>query len=182
MATTKINRQNNDIEKRSDSMTSDQTAEADRAAGWLKSVSDPIHLKLLWGLSEKKRHVSDFSKQLGLDQALINHGLAKLRHLGLVEKSRESQQHVYSYSLTKLGSVLVTITRNLESPEDRPEASVNIPAALLKEVSQVTTDPEGWMRRPNPRFEGRRPLELLGTTEEPRILLVIKAAQQGFFA
>lgn len=77
----------------------------------------------------------------------------------------------------KTETVLCLPPHRAEAIDDDP-----IPTSLLKEVGEVTNDPDGWMRRPNSQFEDRSPVELLGTPEEPRILRVIKAAQQGFFA
>jgi uncharacterized protein (DUF2384 family) len=41
---------------------------------------------------------------------------------------------------------------------------------------------EEWLNTPNPQFEGRRPIDLIGTGEEVRVQIIIEAAQQGCFA
>lgn len=53
---------------------------------------------------------------------------------------------------------------------------------LIKKVATVIDDPEEWLNRPNPQFEGRRPIDLVGTDDEIRVHIVIEAAQQGCFS
>jgi uncharacterized protein (DUF2384 family) len=59
---------------------------------------------------------------------------------------------------------------------------LNERSKLIKKVDTVIDDPEAWLHAPNPRFEGRRPIDPIGTDEEVRIHLIIEAAQQGFFS
>ena len=56
-----------------------------------------------------------------------------------------------------------------------------IDPALLKDVGECLDDPEGWFRTPNVIFEGRAPIELLGTPEEARIRERVEAARLGLF-
>jgi hypothetical protein len=43
-------------------------------------------------------------------------------------------------------------------------------------------DPEGWFRTPDAVFDGGRPIELLGTSDEPRLWDRIEAAKLGIFS
>ncbi len=43
-------------------------------------------------------------------------------------------------------------------------------------------DAEAWFRTPNAVFEGRRPVELLGTPDEQTLRERIEAAKYGFFS
>jgi uncharacterized protein (DUF2384 family) len=53
---------------------------------------------------------------------------------------------------------------------------------LVKKVGTVVDDPVDWLNTPNPQFEGRRPIDVIGTDDEVRVHIIIEAAQQGFFA
>jgi hypothetical protein len=56
-----------------------------------------------------------------------------------------------------------------------------IDPVLLEEVGHFLEDAEGWFRTPNTTFEGRAPIELLGTPEEARIRERIDAANLGLY-
>ncbi len=64
-----------------------------------------------------------------------------------------------------------------EIPESTP-----IDSALIEVVSGFVDDPEGWFRTPNIEFEGRRPIDLLGTPDEQRLKDGIEAAKLGMFS
>jgi hypothetical protein len=57
-----------------------------------------------------------------------------------------------------------------------------IDPALLKDVGGFVDDPEGWFHTPNGEFEGREPIELLGTPDEVRLRNRIEAAKLGLFS
>jgi Protein of unknown function (DUF2384) len=57
-----------------------------------------------------------------------------------------------------------------------------IDPAILDDVSGFVDDAEDWFYLPNPAFEGRKPVELLGTAEEPRLRNRIEAAKLGLFS
>ncbi len=57
-----------------------------------------------------------------------------------------------------------------------------IDPGLLEEVGHFLEDAEGWFQTPNAIFEGRAPLDLLGTAEESRIKERIEAAKFGMFS
>jgi uncharacterized protein (DUF2384 family) len=60
--------------------------------------------------------------------------------------------------------------------------SAPIDAKLLEDVAGFVDAPEEWFRTPNAAFEGRRPIELLGTADEPRLRNRIAAAKLGMFS
>ena len=64
------------------------------------------------------------------------------------------------------------------------KASVSTPIEreLLEDVRGFVDDPEEWFRTPNAAFEGRRPIELLGTPDESRLRNRIEAAKLGMFS
>ncbi len=57
-----------------------------------------------------------------------------------------------------------------------------IDPALLKDVGGLVNDPETWFLTPNMVFEGRAPIELLGTPDEQRLRDRIEAAKFGMFS
>jgi Protein of unknown function (DUF2384) len=80
-------------------------------------------------------------------------------------------------------------TKEKESKAARPSKSSKPPVdplpaidpSLLTEVEQFLDDADGWFRTPNMTFEGRAPIELLGTPEESRIRERIEAAKYGLY-
>ena len=61
--------------------------------------------------------------------------------------------------------------KTVRGPKAGEPASVPRPVidpALLKDVGDFLDDPEAWFHTPNGEFEGRMPIELLGTPEEAR--------------
>jgi Protein of unknown function (DUF2384) len=69
-----------------------------------------------------------------------------------------------------------------ETASDAKTASVPIERKLLEDVKGFVDDPEKWFRTPNADFEGRQPIELLGTDDEPRLRNRIEAAKLGMFS
>ena len=54
-------------------------------------------------------------------------------------------------------------------------------AELLELLQVVVQDPEGWLSTPNAQFGGRKPQDLVGTAEEPKIFDLLHAVDQGLF-
>ena len=46
----------------------------------------------------------------------------------------------------------------------------------------LVDDPKAWFLRPNGEFEGRKPIELLGTPDEARLKNRIEASKLGLFS
>lgn len=57
-----------------------------------------------------------------------------------------------------------------------------IDPALIKDVGGFVNDPRAWFLTPNGEFEGRKPIELLGTPDEERLRNRIEASKLGLFS
>jgi Protein of unknown function (DUF2384) len=66
----------------------------------------------------------------------------------------------------------------------KPKADPRPPIdpAMLKDIGGFVDDPEAWFHRPNGEFEGRAPIELLGTPDEARLRNRIEMAKLGMFS
>lgn len=176
-----VHRDDHEVDAGSPTTAVAHDVDLDRASKQLKFVSDPSRLQIMMLLAGGERHVTDVCKDLDQSQPEISQQLILLNSIGLIEAWREGQDDFCR--LTSSGSSLVNTILLLSGPGAiGPFPPDRLPEELREEVAEVTDDPEGWMRTPNPQFEGRRPVDLLGTPDEPRILRVIRAAQQGFFA
>ncbi len=67
-------------------------------------------------------------------------------------------------------------------PAPEPKISRSELTKLIKKVGTVVEAPEDWLNTPNPQFEGRRPIDLIGTDDEIRVHIIVEAAQQGCFS
>jgi hypothetical protein len=84
--------------------------------------------------------------------------------------------HEAYYELTELGARFVDSTLKLleqAGPSTRPALTKSEWKKLVKEAGSAVDDPEDWLNTPNPQFEGRRPLDLIGTREERRVHIII---------
>lgn len=61
--------------------------------------------------------------------------------------------------------------------DDKPIASDEL-AALLR---SVLADPDKWLATPNPQFGGRKPIDLIGASEESRVVNLLRAVDRGLF-
>lgn len=77
----------------------------------LKLVSEESKLKLLCILKQNEHCVCEIVKHLEMSQSLISHHLADLRKAGLVSREKKGQR-VY-YRLTKLGSKIISLFKEL---------------------------------------------------------------------
>jgi uncharacterized protein (DUF2384 family) len=80
-------------------------------------------------------------------------------------------------------------TKASKKQADRPlrgdepnDETAQIDSSLLQDVGGFVDDPEKWFRTSNVEFEGRRPVDLLGTSDEPRLRNRIEAAKLGLFS
>jgi DNA-binding transcriptional ArsR family regulator len=149
-----------------------------------KNVGDPVRLHILLTLAEAERGVTELCTIFGLSQPAISHHLAVLRHGGLISPRRQGKQNLYS--LTKQGQLIANLFREIQpikQPRKRPSPTiVPIDPGLLDDLRGFVDDPEGWFRTPNAEFEGRKPVDLLGTADEPRLRNRIAAAKLGMFS
>jgi hypothetical protein len=72
----------------------------------------------------------------------------------------------------------------VQRPSETKTAVVDPPIdpALLRDVAGFVDDPGLWFHTPNPEFELRTPIELLGTPDEARLRNRIQAAKLGLFS
>jgi DNA-binding transcriptional ArsR family regulator len=150
----------------------------------LKQVSDPVRLHILLTLAEGERGVTELCTIVENSQPAISHHLALLRHGGFITPRRQGKQNLYS--LTKQGQLVANLFREIrphKQPRKRPsQTSVRIDPGLLDDVRGFVDDPESWFYRPNAEFEERKPVDLLGTADEPRLRNRIAAAKLGMFS
>lgn len=69
---------------------------AERAADYLKSLSNPVRLRILCLLIHGECSVGDISDSLGARQSLVSQHLALLRKDGLVKPRRDGQTIYYT--------------------------------------------------------------------------------------
>jgi DNA-binding transcriptional ArsR family regulator len=142
-----------------------------------------VALRIL-GLVDEENSVAQIGTAVALDPSDIRHHLAILHDHGLVSFRRQGRQDLCF--LTDRGRRVLDLVRWLvyiEWPRDEaPVSSTPIDPALLKDVGDLVDDPEAWFRTPNVAFEGRRPIELLGTPDEATLRNRILAAKLGMFS
>jgi ArsR family transcriptional regulator len=150
----------------------------------LKEVSEPTRLRILLALADDgPKNAGQICERLGQGEAEIRHHLALLRASKVVDSHREGEQTFHQ--LTEQGSRFLDSTLGLleeAEPAPRPVISKSELKKLIKKVGTAVDDPEEWLETPNPQFEGRRPIDLIGTDDEIRVHIIIEAAQQGFFS
>ena len=73
------------------------------------------------------------------------------------------------------------ITRKL-TDDTSSSKTMAIDPLLLEQVGAFVDDPETWFRTPNVVFEGRKPVDLIGTDDEARLRNRIEAAKLGMFS
>jgi DNA-binding transcriptional ArsR family regulator len=149
----------------------------------LKEVSDPTRLRILLALADGPKSVSQICKRVGYSEPEVENHLARLRTSRVVDSRREGNKT--SHELTEQGSRFLNSALGLLDAADlvpKPEISQSELKKLIKKVGTVVEDPEDWLNTPNPQFEGRRPIDLIGTDDEIRVHIIIEAAQQGCFS
>jgi len=158
-------------------------ASAPRASSFLKYVSDPSRLQILLALVDGKKSANQISERLGRTPTELSHHLAMLRFSKVVDSNRDGSESYYE--LTEPGTRFVQSILGFLDKTDSAHVPVLDKSSLkklIKKVGTVVDDPEDWLSTPNPQFEGRRPIDLIGTKDEPRVHIIIEAAQQGCFA
>jgi DNA-binding transcriptional ArsR family regulator len=155
-----------------------------KASDVFKIIGDPTRLNILVTLAEGERGVGQLCTILDQTQPTISHHLAVLRYCELISARRQGRQNLYF--LTEQGQQVVAMIREtgpIKDHRDHPAPSVvPIDADLLADVEGFVDDPEDWFLTPNPEFEGRKPVDLLGTPDEPRLRNRIEAAKLGLFS
>lgn len=93
---------------------------------------------------------------------------ALLRKSDVSSGRREDPTMVKGDFLPESNAVLVA---------DHPVPSRDLDALL----AAVVDDPERWLSTPSAQFGGRRPIDLVGTEEEVKIVDLLHAVDQGLF-
>jgi DNA-binding transcriptional ArsR family regulator len=155
-----------------------------RTSALLKVVADPVRLGILATLADGAMGAEELSERVGASLPSVNRHLALLRSHQLIGPGRRGSRD--GDSLTERGEAVVALLRRITAPwPDRPreaEGGAEIDPNLLYDVGGFVDDPETWFRTPNAEFGGRRPVDLLGTDEEPRLRNRIGAAKLGMFS
>jgi DNA-binding transcriptional ArsR family regulator len=156
---------------------------AQKVSWLLKNVGDATRMQILLSLTEGKRSLGEICERVGMQEAALYHHLVLLRQAKVVDSRHEGENTVYQ--LTELGSRFVASALCLVDQGDVSPTQVIGQSKwkkLVKEAGAVVDDPEYWLNMPNPQFEWRRPIDLIGTEDEERVHIVIAAARQGLFA
>jgi ArsR family transcriptional regulator, zinc-responsive transcriptional repressor len=85
--------------------------QAQKAAIFLKNVSDPTRLQVIVMLAEGEKHVGAISDQLNMSQPAVSHHLALLKHGSIIAPRRQGKNNFYG--LTEAGEILAQIVREL---------------------------------------------------------------------
>ena len=136
-----------------------------------------------WRSFNGKKSAVQIRERLGRNQTELSHHLAMLRVTKVVDSCQRGNESFYE--LTEPGKKFVDSIVGFLGEADSPNVPVLDKASLkklIKKVGTVVDDPDEWLNTPNPQFEGRRPIDLIGTSEERRVHIIIEAAQQGCFA
>ena len=143
-----------------------------RASTFFRKVSDPPRLFILRTLLDHDDGVGPLCNAVGQSQSAVSHHLVLLHEGGLIHSRREGNQEVYF--LSGKGPPNRGLIQSLTSP--------TIDSSLLDDVGGFVDDPEVWFHTSNEAFEGRKPIELLGTADEARLRNRIEAAKLGMFS
>ena len=160
--------------------TSRPTQKVATASAMMKMASDPVRINALLMLAEGDRNVGELATAFGQSQPAISHHLALLRYGGLIQPRRQGKQKFYF--LTENGREFAIFLSKLVPKKSRTAQASPIDKSLLEDVGGFVDNPQDWFHTPNPMFEGRKPIDLMGTNEEPRLRNRIEAAKFGMFS
>jgi len=155
--------------------------EVEEASIILGMASDPQRVSILVALADGEAETEELARFIGQDPGGLSHSLAHLRLADLITSRRIGDKALHA--LTAKGWALARFLGWVVFPAEPPrEPGMEIDPKLLSDVGEVMDDPEQWFHTPNSVFEGRKPVELLGTPDEPRLRNRIEAARQGMFS
>lgn len=97
-------------------------ASAERAAEFLKSLSNRHRLLILCQLLEGERSVGELGQFLGARDSTVSQHLALLRREGLVRTRRDGQTIWYSVCSDPAREVLAALYRGFCQPMEKPTA------------------------------------------------------------
>src|SRR5690348_9171810 len=137
--------------------------ESQRLEGFLKPLCEQTRLRILLALNDGPKTISEICERLGQDEPEVGRHLAMLRASRVAESRRRGKETLYQ--LTEPGFRFLDSARRLldeADPPPEPRFSQAGLKKLIKKIGTVIDDPEGWLNTPNPQFEGRRPIDLIG--------------------
>ncbi len=147
----------------------------------LKNASDPARLMVLLALADGERESVGLADSLEEGLPSLNTNLAFLTHAGMVARHRRGNRQVYSLT-TRSRGITALVQTLLREEHAKTSLPIPIDPKLLDDVRGFVDDPDEWFRTPNVAFEGRQPIELLGTADESRLRNRIEAAKHGMFS
>ena len=149
----------------------------------VRHLSDPTRIQIVLMLADGKKSTTQIGKRLGQSPLAFSHHLSSLCFFELVDSHAEGNETYYE--LTEPGARFVDSALGLLDRADsspKPVLSKAEWKKLVKEAGSAVDDPEDWLNTPNPRFEWRRPIDLIGTEDEVRVHIIIGAARAGAFS
>ena len=84
-------------------------ANANRAAGLLRSMSNPVRLMVLCQLTQGEKSAGELERMLPISQSALSQHLALLRQRDLVKTRRAGQSIYYSLAGSEAASVLAVL-------------------------------------------------------------------------
>ena len=160
-----------------------RSEESQRLEGFLKPLCEQTRLRILLALDDGPKTTGQICERLGQDEPEVSRHLALLRASRIVESQRRGKELLYQF--TEPGFHFLDSARRLldeADPPPEPRFSKAELKKLIKKIGTVVDDPEEWLNSPNPRFEVRRPIDLIGRYDEVRLHIIIEALQQGCFS
>jgi DNA-binding transcriptional ArsR family regulator len=85
--------------------------QAQKAAMFLKQVSDPTRLQVILMLAEGEKHVGAVCDQVNMSQPAVSHHLALLRHGRIIAPRRQGKNNFYG--LTDAGEKLAAVVTRI---------------------------------------------------------------------
>lgn len=94
---------------------------ADKASEFLKSLANPVRLRILCSIIGKEASVGELAEQLGVRQSVASQHLALLRKDGLVKTRREGQTIWYALADERVIRVIDVLQQTF-CPAEEPKA------------------------------------------------------------
>ena len=85
--------------------------QAQKAAMFLKQVSDPTRLQVILMLADGEKHVGAVCDQVNMSQPAVSHHLALLRHGRIIAPRRQGKNNFYG--LTEAGEKLAVVVKEI---------------------------------------------------------------------
>lgn len=101
-------------------LAAEMAAQAESAAGLLKTLGNPQRLRILCALVDGERSVGEINAFVPLSQSALSQHLAVLREQGLVVTRREAQTIYYALAEGPARAILHTL-HELYCPPQRPD-------------------------------------------------------------